>query len=107
MAQSKANSYFHHKINFDNYETFHQIRYYIVVDNTAQLNLAPTSSQKSAMIDWLSDHGIPFSGPICKPELYSPIKLHKPWFKIFKVDALLATPSFTCRQIIQILIQLT
>jgi hypothetical protein len=69
------------------------------VDNNAQLNLAPTSSQKSVMIDWLSDHGIPFSGRICKAEMYSPIEQRKPRFKTFTVDALLATPSFTCCQI--------
>jgi hypothetical protein len=65
------------------------------VENAAyhnvQLNPAPASScRKSAMIDWLSDHGIPFSDRMCKPELYSLIKLRKPRFKIFKIDALFA-----------------
>jgi transposase len=56
-----------------------------------QLNPAPTSSsRKSAMIDWLTDRGIPFSDRICKPELYSLIKLRKPRFKAFKINAVLA-----------------
>jgi hypothetical protein len=42
------------------------------------------------MIDWLSDRGIPFSDQMCKPELHSVIKLRKPRFKTFKIDALLA-----------------
>jgi plasmid maintenance system antidote protein VapI len=65
------------------------------VDNAAyhnaQLNPAPTSSsRKSAMINWLSGSGIPFSDRMCKPELYSLIKLRKPRFKTCKIDALLA-----------------
>jgi hypothetical protein len=42
------------------------------------------------MIDWLSGRGIPFSDRMCKPELYYLIKLCKPRFKTFKIDALLA-----------------
>jgi hypothetical protein len=61
------------------------------VDNAAyhneQLNLAQTSSQKSAISNWLSDHGIPFSDRMCKPELYFVIKMHKPRFKTFNIDA--------------------
>jgi hypothetical protein len=44
-----------------------------------------SSSQYNAMIDWLLDHGIPFSHLICKNELYSVIKLHKPRFRAFKL----------------------
>jgi hypothetical protein len=42
------------------------------------------------MINWLSDLGIPFSDRVCKPELYSLIKLRKQLFKTFKIDDLLA-----------------
>jgi hypothetical protein len=46
----------------------------LLMDNAAyhnvQLNPTQTSSsRKSAMIDWLSDRGIPFSDRMCKPEL--------------------------------------
>jgi hypothetical protein len=93
---------YHHKMNFDNYERWLKTMLFpnlppnsvLVVDNAAyynvQLNPAPTSSRKSAMIDWLSDRGIPFSDRTCSPELYSLIKLRKPRFRTFKVDALLA-----------------
>jgi transposase len=65
------------------------------VDNAAyynvQLNPAPTSSsRKSATTDWLSDLGISFSDRMCKPELYSLIKLRNPRLKTFKIDDLLA-----------------
>jgi hypothetical protein len=65
------------------------------VDNAAyhnvQLSPAPTSSsRKRAMIDWLSDRGIPFSDRMWKPELYCLTKLRKLRFKTFKIDALLA-----------------
>jgi len=94
---------YHHEMNFDNYERWLKTKLMpnlppnsvLVVDNApyhnAQLNPAPTSSsRKSAMIDWLSERGIPFSDRMCKPELYSLIKLRKPQFKTFKIDALLA-----------------
>jgi hypothetical protein len=42
------------------------------------------------MIEWLSGRGIPFSDRMCKPELYSLIKLLKPRFKTFKIDAVRA-----------------
>jgi hypothetical protein len=42
------------------------------------------------MINWLSDRGIPFSDWMWKLILYSLIKFHKPQFKTFKIDALLA-----------------
>jgi hypothetical protein len=40
------------------------------------------------MFDWLPERVIPFSDRICKPELYSLIKLRKPQFKTFRIDAL-------------------
>jgi transposase len=94
---------YHHEMNFDNYERWLNTKLILnlppnsvlLVDNEAyhnvQLSPAPTSScRKSAMIGWLSDCGIPFSDRMCKPELYSLIKLRKPRFKTFKTDALLA-----------------
>jgi hypothetical protein len=42
------------------------------------------------VIVWLSDHEIHYSDWMCKPKLYSLIELHKPWFRTFKIDALLA-----------------
>lgn len=66
----------------------------ILVDNAAyhklQMNLAPTPSSWKAKINWLSDHGIPFSVWLCQPELYYLIKLHKPQFKKLKIDTPLA-----------------
>jgi transposase len=93
---------YHHEINFDNYERWLKTKLIpnllpnsvLLINNAAyhnvRLNPAPTSSsRKSAMIDWLSDRDIPFSDRMCKPELYSLIKLRKR-FKTFKIDALLA-----------------
>jgi hypothetical protein len=42
------------------------------------------------MIDWLSDRGIPFIDRLCKPELYSLIKLRKPLFRALNMYALRA-----------------
>jgi transposase len=94
---------YHHEMNFDNCERWLKTKLIpnlppnsvLLVDNAAyhnvQLNPAPTSSsRKSAMIDWLSDRGILFTDRMCKPELYSLIKLRKLRFKTFKIDALLA-----------------
>jgi hypothetical protein len=91
----------HHGMNFHNYERWLRIKLIpnlppdsVLVVNTAayhnvQLNLPPTSSsRKSSTIDWLSDCGISLSDQICKPRLYSLIKLLKPWFKTFKTDVL-------------------
>jgi hypothetical protein len=44
----------------------------------------------TTQLNWLSGRGIPFTDRMCKPELYSLIKLRKPRFKTFKIDALLA-----------------
>jgi hypothetical protein len=87
---------YHHEINFDNYEIWLKTNLIpnlppnsvLFVDNAAchnvELNPAPTfSSRKSAMIDWLSGRDM------CKPELYSFIKLREPRFKTFKIYALL------------------
>jgi hypothetical protein len=54
--------------------------------------------KKNAMIDWLSDCGIPFSEQMCKPELYSLTNLHNQWLKIFNIYALLVehSHSFLC-----------
>ena len=67
----------------------------LVIDNApfhnVQLNPAPTSSsKKQEMIDWLTRHGIPFTNSMYKPELYTIIKIWKPKYKMYKVDALLA-----------------
>jgi hypothetical protein len=51
---------------------------------------SPISSRKSAVIDWLSDRGIPFSDRMSNPELCPSIKLHKPRFRTATTDALLA-----------------
>jgi transposase len=83
---------YHHEMNFDNYERWLKTKFIpnlppnsvLLVDNAA------SSSRKSGMIDWLSGRGIPFSDRMCKPELYSLIKLRKPRFRTFKIDALLA-----------------
>jgi transposase len=90
-------------MNFDNCESWLKTKLIpnlpaysvLLMDNAAyhnvRLNSAPTSSsRKSAMIDCLSDRGMPFSDRMCKPELYSLIKLRKPRFKTIKIDALLA-----------------
>jgi hypothetical protein len=94
---------YHHEMNYYNYEGCLKTKLIpnlppnsvLLVDNAAyhnvQLNPAPTSSSRlSAMIDWLSGRGIPFGDRMCKPELYSLIKLRKPQFKTFKIYALLA-----------------
>jgi hypothetical protein len=75
-------------------------RLVLVMDNgvyhNAQLNLAPTSSsQKSARIDWLSENGISFSEGICKPKLYSLIKMCKPRFRTFRIYALLVKHAYS------------
>jgi hypothetical protein len=82
---------YHHEINIDNYEIWLKTTLIpnlppnsvLLMDTAAyhnvQLNAAPTSSsRKSAMIEWLSGRGIPFSDRMCKPELHSLIKLRKP-----------------------------
>jgi hypothetical protein len=61
-----------------------------VACHNVQLNPAPTSSRKTATIDWLSDRGITFSDRMCKAKLYFVIKLRNPRFETFKFDALLA-----------------
>jgi hypothetical protein len=94
---------YHHEINFYNRERLLKTKLIpnlpqnsvLLVDKAAyhnvRLNPAPTSSsRKSAMIDCLSGRGIPFSDRMCKPELYSLIKLRLPRFKTFKIDALFA-----------------
>lgn len=67
----------------------------LVIDNApyhnVELNPAPNSScRKADMMDWLTLHAIPFHSKMLKPELYSLIKLRKPAFKTFKIDALLS-----------------
>jgi hypothetical protein len=81
---------YQHRVNFDNYERWLKVKLIpnlppdsvLVMNNAAyhnvQLNLAPTSSsQKIVTIDQLSDFGILLCDQICKPKLYSLIKLHK------------------------------
>jgi hypothetical protein len=65
---------YHHEMNFDNYERWLKTKLipnlppnsvllmYSTAYHNIRLNQAPTSSsQKNAMIGWLSDCGIPFS----------------------------------------------
>jgi hypothetical protein len=51
------------------------------------------SSRERAMTDRFSDHGIPFSDRMCKPEFHFLTKMRKPRFNRFKIDALLAEHS--------------
>jgi transposase len=101
LKSGTKSGYYHHEMNFDNYERWLKVKLIphlppnsvLLVDNAAyhnvQLNPAPTySSRKSAMIDWLSGRGIPFSDRMCKPLLYFLIKLRKPRFKTLKIDEL-------------------
>jgi hypothetical protein len=100
-SETKSGDY-HQKINFGTYKIWLKTKLIpnlqpdsvLAVDNAAyhnvQLNPAPTSSsQKSAMLDWLSDHdGIPLSDRLCKPELHSIIKICKPRFTSTMISSL-------------------
>jgi transposase len=79
MAQNEVNSKASSEFGMVvDYASYHNV----------QLNPAQTySSRKSAMIDWLSDRGIPFTDQMCKPESYSK-KLLSPPFKTFKIVTL-------------------
>lgn len=94
---------YHKDMNFENFKRWVTEklipnlppRSVIVMDNASyhnvQLNRAPTSaSTKNAMKQWLSEMKIPFHSDMLKNQLYELIKLHKPRFKTFVIDQLLA-----------------
>jgi hypothetical protein len=97
MFKSGANcGDYNSKMYFVNYEGWpkmklnpHLLPHAAYLNVQFNLSLTP-SSHRSAMIDWLPDCGIPFSEQMYMPELYSLIKLRKPQFKTFSIDALLA-----------------
>jgi hypothetical protein len=80
----------HHEMDFDNYERWLKIKLisnflpkFDISSRQCSLPKCTTRSnsnffipKKNAMIDWLSDCGIPFSEQMCKPELYSLTNLH-------------------------------
>lgn len=94
---------YHHDMNYENYEKWVKNKLIpnlppnsvIVIDNApyhnVQLNPAPTSSSRKAdMIKWLEERNIPHSSSMLKPELYSIIKIYKPNYKMYKIDAIFA-----------------
>jgi transposase len=93
---------YHNDMNFENYEKWLKTqlipnlppRSVLVIDNApyhnVQLNKAPTSSSRRAeMTDWLAVRNIPFCDSMYKPDLYTLIKLNKPRFVMYKIDAML------------------
>jgi hypothetical protein len=103
FQSGKKSGDYHHDMNYENYEKWIKTKLIpnippnsvMVIDNApyhnVQLNLAPrSSSRKGDMIKWLSERGIPFSNAMMKPELYSIIKINKPKYKMYKIDAILA-----------------
>lgn len=99
---------YHHDMNFNNYEKWLKEKLIpnlpsnsvVVIDNApyhnVQLNPAPTSnSRKAVMQQWLRDKNIPFNDAMLKTSLYDTIKIHKPRFKRFKVNALLEENGHT------------
>lgn len=94
---------YHDDMNYSNYEKWVRSRLLpnlppnsvVVIDNApyhnVQIDPAPTSSSRKAdMTRWLTEHGIPFTDAMYKPELYSLIKMHKPYYKMYKIDAIFA-----------------
>jgi len=60
------------------------------------INRHPTSSaRKGEMLFWLDKHGIRYSSDMTKTGLYDLIKMHKPQYKTFAIDCLLAEHGHT------------
>lgn len=68
----------------------------VVVDNASYHNTTvdkniTSSTKKNEMQQWLNEKNIPFRGNMTKIELYNLIKSHKPAYKRFAADSLLAS----------------
>jgi hypothetical protein len=92
---------YHDSMNYDNYEKWvtRQLipnlpaNSVVVIDNAPyhnkQQDKCPTSATtKREMQKWLRSKNIPFGNDMLKPQLYEVIKMHKPRYKIFKIDKL-------------------
>lgn len=108
FKSGKKSGDYHNDMNYENYERWVRTKLIpnlkpnsvVVIDNAPYHNKqespAPTTStRKAEMIKWLSDRNIAHSNTMYKPELYSIIKMHKPSFKIYKIDDLFSKSGHT------------
>lgn len=103
FVSGKKTGNYHDDMNYRNYEKWlmemlipnDPQNSVVIMDNAPyhnkQINPIPNSNwKKDDMKAWLSERGISFNQTLLKPELYSIIKLHKPKYKMFKVDSILS-----------------
>ena len=101
-SQSKTGDY-HSEMNYNNYKKWLQEMLIpnlppnsvLVIDNApyhnVQVEKCPTmSTRKEEMREWLRRKNIAFTEDMLKIDLYSLIKLHKPRFKIYEIDQIMA-----------------
>lgn len=94
---------YHDAMNYDNYKKWLQEKLIpnlppnsvLVIDNAPYHNVQTEkcpimSSRKAEMQQWLTARNIAFTNEMLKVELYNIIKLHKPRFKTYEIDKILA-----------------